>query len=106
MGNHFDAACIIIAIAGIALLIASEAPAREVTSLDSTEAGESVILSGIITSKYSRNGHVFLEVNDTKAVIFNAGKEHFLMRGDPVRLKGIVNEYNGEKELIASEAEP
>lgn len=82
-----------------------------VDSLSPELVGKEVVFHGVIGSKKVHQGHVFLEVNGFKAVVFERVAKslqtpYFFLKGDEVRLVGRVEEYEGEVELIVEEIEP
>ncbi len=97
------------ALAGIFILIfvASIAePARIKVSEMEQNIGKTILLSGNITKLDARQGTLFMGLHDESGeaivVMFNA-REIPVRIGDLVSVKGKVQEYRGELELVASE---
>lgn len=87
-----------VSIVGIVLISAGKP--KIVTSLSPEMVGQDVVLVGTVTSKNVRGNHVFLRVNGFKAVFFNAAHKQFFREGTNVSLYGVVEEYEGEIELV------
>ena len=98
--------CVVLTVSGV--LVFSFSEPVEVDSLSPGFLGEEVFLRGEVNSKRVSDGHVFLEVNGFKAVVFAGDAEaletpYFLLEGDCVVLRGFVKDYKGELELVVSD---
>ncbi len=79
---------------------------KAVADLDEVEHSELIKLTGEVTKVTTQDKAIFLEVEGCKmeknTVIVFDSEQQFLQKGDSVEITGIVEEYNGKKELIAS----
>lgn len=79
---------------------------KAVATLDDVKNSELVQLTGEVTKVTTQDKATFLEVEGCKmeknTVIVFDDEEQFLQEGDSVEITGLVEEYNGKKELIAS----
>ena len=103
--------CIAVSVIGVIATALTHSPPARVDSLSPELVGREVVLQGAISSKRVHQGHVFLEVNGFKAVVFESVARrsqtpYFLLLGDEVELKGKVEEYEGEVELVVREVQP
>ncbi len=77
-----------------------------VATLDDVKNQELVQLTGEVTKVTTKDRAIFLEVEGCKmeknTVIVFDSEQQFLQKGDSVEITGLVEEYNGKKELIAS----
>ncbi len=79
-------------------------------NITSSKVGREVIVSGIISSMSTKDGHVFITLDDNnsniKVVMFATTARNYpavynLTRNDKVTAKGKVENYKGELEIIA-----
>ncbi len=67
---------------------------------------ETVNIEGLVTKVVHKNGAYFLDVDATRKenmnIIVFPSEEIYLKEGNIVALQGVVQEYKGEKEVIAS----
>ena len=79
---------------------------KAVATLDEVKNSELVQLTGEVTKVTKLDKAIFLEVEGCKmeknTVIVFDSEQQFLQEGDSVEITGLVEEYNGKKELIAS----
>jgi len=87
-------------------LYAEEFDAQVVEQLEMIPPEEEVMIKGIITKMSRYDTTVFLEVAgeriETMDVVVFPEEEIFLTEGAYVKISGMVEEYQGKKELIAS----
>lgn len=96
---------------GVLVTTLADSMTARVDSLSPELVGREVILQGTVTAKSIRNGHVFLEVNGFKAIVFERDARrlqtpYFLLEGDEVELAGQVQDYEGQVELVVREVLP
>lgn len=113
MENHqiVYAVCVFISIVGTLVTAIYGQGAQSVESLSPELVGRSVALHGIVNAKSVRDGHVFLEVNGYKAVVFESVAKrlqtpYLLLEGDEVELVGTVQDYQGSIELVVRGVTP
>ena len=91
---------------GFLFLYAEEFNLRVIEDLDSVLSAEEVKLRGKIISLRKTDKAVFLELEGEKIiktdVILFPHESIYLKEGDYVEIYGEVEEYNNEKEVIAS----
>ena len=79
---------------------------KAVATLDEVKNSELVQLTGEVTKVTKLDKAIFLEVEGCKmeknTVIVFDSEQQFLQEGDSVEITGLVEEYNGKKELIAA----
>lgn len=67
---------------------------------------EKVNIEGLVTKVVNKNGAYFLDLDATRKekmnIIVFPSEELFLKEGNIIALQGVVQEYKGEKEVIAS----
>lgn len=101
--------CLLLSVSGALLMHFTAQKPLEVTELSSDMIGEKARLSGIVTSKWVHEGHVFLEVNKEKVVVFKDQAKktdlnpYYILKGDRIAATGKVKRYKGELEVIAEE---
>lgn len=79
---------------------------KAVERIETAAASEPVKISGTITKVTTQDKAIFLELEGqrterTNIIIFN-DEELFLQEGESVEIYGTAEEYNGNKEIIAS----
>lgn len=67
------------------------------------DVGSKVSFSGKVVDVRATNGITILTIQRNEEISVFVNKELKLTRGDTVRIKGKVEEYQGRKEIIASE---
>lgn len=101
-------ACIVLAVIGLGTIYLSQSfilPEEvDIGGIDETWIGNSVSVNGTVSSVYSSNGAVFLTVEDDSGSItvvdFDGSR---YSEGSPVKVKGYIEVYQGELEIIADE---
>lgn len=94
---------------GFAFLIiySNEIDLEKVQDIDSIQNNEEVRIKGVVDSVTTKDKAVFLTITGQKTetlnIILFGDKEVHLKAGDEVEISGKVEEYNGKKEIIASE---
>ncbi len=67
---------------------------------------EKVNIEGLVTKVVNKNGAYFLDLDATRKekmnIIVFPSEELFLKEGNIIALQGVVQEYKGEREVIAS----
>ena len=93
---------------GLAILFiyASELDLKAVERIETLPNSEPVKITGTVTSLSNQDGTLFLEVEGnriekTQVIVF-VEENLFLEEGDYVEVSGRLEEYNGEKEVVAS----
>lgn len=90
----------------VLLIFAGQVDLKGVAQLDELENAESVKLSGTISKLSAQDKVIFIELSGQKdvktAVIVFEDQDVFLQEGDSVEVTGYVEEYNGEKEIVAN----
>jgi aspartyl/asparaginyl-tRNA synthetase len=107
--------CFVMVIIGIIGLFIvtnfSTTPQVRINSIDETKTGQIVSISGIVSSYYTSEGHVFMNVNDStgtiKVVMFQKDAEnnpwvYDIRKDDKVTINGKIQLYKGELEIVAS----
>ncbi len=89
------------------LFFLSEENGSTVTkTLDDSSPQETAIVEGLVTKVVHKNTAYFLDVDATRRekmnIIVFPSEELYLKEGNIISVQGIVQEYNGEKEVIAS----
>jgi len=91
---------------GILFIYASELDLKAIEKVETLPSSEPLKLSGTITKLNTQGDTLFLEVEgsrvETTPIIVFSEEELFLQEGDFVEVTGVVEEYNGEKEVVAS----
>ena len=113
--NDVKRISLIIAIIGIVMIYAIsifiEPESVTTGSIDLGDTGKYVIINGTITSMNVNDGHVFLDVDDGTGTIMvvmfertarNYPEIYNVKKDDNVVIKGQVNVYKSEIEIIAS----
>ena len=97
--------CVILGLFFLFLYV-EEFDAQVVEQLEMIPPEEEVMIKGIITKMSRYDTTVFLEVAgeriETMDVVVFPEEEIFLTEGAYVKISGMVEEYQGKKELIAS----
>ena len=74
--------------------------------IESTPSDEYIQMKGKVTSMKRTDNAVFLEIEGEKIIktdiILFSGEDLFLKEGDYVEVEGMVEDYNTQKEVIAS----
>jgi tRNA(Ile2) C34 agmatinyltransferase TiaS len=102
----------ILGIVLIYLTTSSGSPER-VDTLSREHLDRRVEITGVVSSKYVSNGHVFITLDSgARAVAFNTSSTHkmksdlrFLRPGERAIFTGKVSEYKGKLELIVEDVE-
>ncbi len=95
-------------IVGLLLLFffAEEVPVQKVENLEDFSPQEVVRLEGVINKVTKKENVFFLEVagirRENQQVIIFPKEDLYLKPGNIVEITGLVEEYHGQKELIAS----
>ena len=97
--------CIIIGLLFL-LFYAEEVDLGLVGSIETVGVEETVMIKGEITRISQHEKVIFVEVegytaSTTKVIVFN-DENIFLEKGDHVELTGVVEQYEGKKEVIAN----
>jgi len=102
----------IIGIAGLFLVTLFIGPKEiKIGSITDAEIGMDVTVKGVVDSYYEKDGHVFIDLNDTtgtiKAVVFeNTAKGmptvYNIEQGDMISIEGKVQLYKNELEIVAT----
>jgi len=99
---------VIITILGLIFLFfyAEEVKLGKIDTIENLPAQEKVVMQGIVTKLTNIDNAIFIEiegsrVEKTSVIVFN-DQELFLKEGDRVEISGLVEDYNGKKEIIAS----
>ncbi len=91
---------------GILFIYASELDLKAIEKIETLPSSEPVKISGTVTKMSTQEGTLFLEVEGNRVermnVIVFSDEDLFLQEGDYVEVSGTVEEYNGEKEIVAS----
>lgn len=100
---------IIVALLGLIFLsfYAENLQFREVARIDSEVPEEKVRMQGKVTRVSPQDKVIFLEldgeiIEKVKVILFT-DESVYLKQGDRVEISGTVEEYQGEKEVIANE---
>tara|TARA_Y100000310_G_C20443056_1_gene697024 strand:- start:252 stop:596 length:345 start_codon:yes stop_codon:yes gene_type:complete len=100
---------LILIIIGFTFLVAysEKIDLNKINSLDKTFISEEIKIQGKIDSLNGQDKATFLTITGQKTetvdiILFN-DKEVKLKEGDSIEISGIVEEYKGKKEIIASE---
>lgn len=87
------------------LLYAGDVSLPKTTSLDSLPPQEEVAISGVVENLNRKGNTLFFQVNgqrqETLEIIAFPNEELYLQEGDFVEVQGLVEEYNGQKEVVA-----
>lgn len=107
--------CLILVIIGIVgMFIATTFIAPEavkISGIGENNTGQIVSVSGIVSSYYTSQGHVFFEINDStgamKVIMFQKEAEgnplvYDIGNGDKIAVNGKVQFYQNELEIVAS----
>jgi len=108
--------CLVLSVIGLIVLFIGVNLVNTKTNIgdiDESYIGKTVLISGNISSNYYNNGNVFLDVKDQtgkiKAVVFENTMKKLNINPKEisgcVEIKGSVNEYKGELEIIAERLE-
>jgi len=99
---------IIMVILGLAILFVyvEEIDLKAIQKVESIAPAEAVKITGTVTQLSTQDKAIFIEiegnrVEKTNVIIFN-DENLFLEEGDYVEVSGTVENYNGQKEIIAS----
>lgn len=108
----FCAILVVIGIIGLFVITTFSTPTSlAISSIDENSVGQIVSISGIVTSYYTSNGHVFMDVDDTtgsiKVVMFEDDAEnnpwtYDVRKDDEIIINGKIQLYEGELEIIAN----
>jgi DNA/RNA endonuclease YhcR with UshA esterase domain len=99
---------LIMILVGLSFLFiyADELDLKAIETVETVTSGEPIQLSGTITKMNVQDGTLFLEVEGSKVVktpvIVFSEEDIFLQEGDFVEVSGMIEEYNGETEIVAS----
>ena len=98
---------IVVTILGLAFLyFYAEEVDLEVKELDAIKPNEFIKLQGVLTRVEAKDRVIFLQLQGEKVittdVILFTSEELFLKPGDYVEVEGMVEEYQGKKEVIAN----
>ena len=99
---------LVMVLMGLAILFlyAEELNLKGIESVETVQPSEPIKLYGTITRLQAQNKTLFLELEGSKVeksqVIVFGEQDLFLEEGDYVEVSGIVEEYEGKKEIIAS----
>ena len=78
-----------------------------ISDIDETMIGNNVIVEGVVNSISNKNNIAFLTVSDSKnkikVVMFNTNIDASI--GDTICVKGKIDKYEGELEIIANSIE-
>jgi len=89
------------------LLYAGEIDLKAVSNIEDIPEEELIKIKGIVTSLRTSDKTIFLEVEgetvQKNQVIAFTDQDIYLKEGDYVEISGMVEEYNGKKEIIANE---
>lgn len=89
------------------LLYAGEIDLKAVSNIEDIPEEELIKIKGIVTSLRTSDKTIFLEVEgetvQKNQVIVFSDQDIYLKEGDYVEISGMVEEYNGKKEIIANE---
>ncbi len=105
--QHLVIASVIVLVIGIAflLLYAEEADLIPPARLEENSETQYVQITGTIKEVRSQKNVSFLQVDGQRKevvdVILFPKEELFLHEGDEVTIEGVLEEYNGKKEIIA-----
>jgi aspartyl/asparaginyl-tRNA synthetase len=107
----FCAILVVIGIIGLFIVTTFSAPtAISISSIDENSVGQIVSISGTVTSYYTSDGHVFMDIDDTtgviKVVMFEEESEnnpwvYDVRKDDEIIVNGKIQLYKGELEIIA-----
>lgn len=93
----------------ILVLLAQLLPHSTVPHLEDTAPNQEIFLEGTIQRLHQQEKVYFLEVGGfqqvTTSVILFPKQSLYLHEGDVIRVKGMVEEYQNKKELIAHQIE-
>ena len=89
------------------LLYAGEIDLKAVSNIEDIPEEELIKIKGTVTSLRTSDKTIFLEVEgetvQKNQVIVFSDQDIYLKEGDYVEISGMVEEYNGKKEIIANE---
>lgn len=89
------------------MIYSNEIDLNNVENLDSIPISEEIKIAGIINKITIKDKATFITITGKKTetidIILFSNKETILKAGDEVEISGIVEEYKGRKEIIASE---
>lgn len=89
------------------LIYSNEIDLEKVQDIDSIQSNEEVKIDGVVDRVTTKDKAIFLTITGQKTetldVILFSDKEVSLRTGDRIEITGKVEEYNGKKEIIASE---
>ena len=98
----------VIVVLGLIFLFfyAEEVKLGKIETIEDIPAQEKVLIQGIVTRLTNIDNAIFIEiegsrVEKTSVIVFN-DQELFIQEGDRVEISGLVEDYNGKKEIIAS----
>lgn len=87
------------------LLYAGDVSLPKTTSLDGLPPQEEVAISGVVKNLNRKGNTLFFQVDgqriETLEIIAFPDEELYVQEGDFVEVQGLVEEYNGQKEVIA-----
>lgn len=75
------------------------------SEIDSSWAGEPVLVEGEVSSKYFSGGNLFLDLGRRNLTAVQFDTEDRFEEGDEVAVEGTVRIYQGEVEIIADSIE-
>lgn len=108
---HIAFALAIIGIIGLFIVTQFIGPAEmKIGKITASEAGQIAKIRGVVDSYYTKDGNVFLDVNDssTIAVIMfqsvakNNPAVYSIQKGDNVTIEGKIQLYKNELEIVAN----
>ena len=89
------------------LLYAGEVDLKAISNIEEIPEEQMVKIKGTVTSLRTSDKTIFLEVEgetvQKNQVIVFSDQDIYLKEGDYVEISGMVEEYNGKKEIIANE---
>jgi DNA/RNA endonuclease YhcR with UshA esterase domain len=90
----------------ILFILSEELSLAPIESLESAQIEKTIKIQGVATKVTKKDTVTFLEVSGeqttTMQIIIFPKEEIFLKEGMNVEIEGIVEEYKGKKEIIAS----
>lgn len=90
----------------VLLIFAGQIQLGGIAQIDELKNAEPVKFSGTISKLSAQDKVIFIELSGQKEVktdvIVFEDQDVFLQEGDVVEVTGYVEEYNGEKEIIAN----
>lgn len=75
------------------------------SQIDSSWAGEPVLVEGEVSSKYFSGGTLFVDLGDQNLTAVQFDTKDRFTEGDEVAVEGTVRIYQGEVEIVADSIE-